>query len=123
MKLTGAAILVSRHEGLAGGRGSLSLSFGVLQTMKDDEPLYVDCGRHGKRVAAVVCCHMIESREEVGFVENSDDLSDLQAWCERCEEMFLAEGDKTEAFEVFNDRVIVCRECYSALKAHHAKKS
>jgi hypothetical protein len=88
----------------------------------DDEPLYVDCGPHGKRVAAVVCCHMIESPHPVGFIENSSDPNDLQAWCERCEEMFLAEGDKTDAFEAFNDRAIVCCVCYQELKAKHARK-
>src|SRR5688500_12557253 len=53
----------------------------------DDEPLYVDCAPHGKRVAAVVCCHMLQSREPVGVIENSSDPNDLQAWCELCEEM------------------------------------
>jgi hypothetical protein len=91
--------------------------------MPDEEPIYVDCGAHGKRVAAVVCRHMIESSEPVGFVENSSDPDDRQAWCERCEEMFLAEGDKTEAFEAFNDRAIVCCVCYSALKAQHSKQA
>ena len=31
--------------------------------MSNNEPLYVNCGPHGKRVAAGVCCHMIESSE------------------------------------------------------------
>ena len=86
------------------------------------EPLYVDCGPHGKRVAAVVCCHMIEVTRAVGFIENSSDPIDLQAWCERCEEMFLAEGDKTKAFEAFNDRAIVCCVCYGELKAKHSRR-
>jgi len=88
--------------------------------MSDDEPLFVDCGSHGKRVAAVVCCHMIGARTAVGFIENSSDPNDLQAWCERCEEMFLVEGDKTEAFEAFNDRAIVCCVCYENFKQKHS---
>jgi hypothetical protein len=89
--------------------------------MRDDEPLYVDCGPHGRRVAAVVCRHMIESSEPAGFIENSSDPNDLQAWCGRCEELFLAEGDKTEAFEAFNGMAIVCCVCYSELKAKHSE--
>jgi hypothetical protein len=88
--------------------------------MSDNEPLYVDCGPHGKRVAAVVCRHMLEEDESVGFVENSSDPNDLQAWCDRCEEVFLSEGDKTAAFEAFNDRAIVCVVCYGDLKARHS---
>src|SRR5262245_25399737 len=90
--------------------------------MADDEPLYVDCGSHGKRVATVVCCHMIQAARAVGFVENSSEPNDLQAWCERCEAMFLAEGDKTRAFAAFNDRTIVCCVCYGALKAKHSRR-
>ena len=55
-------------------------------TIEDDSPLMVDCGVHGKRIAAVVCRHMLNAHEEVvGFVENSADPNDLQAWCDKCE--------------------------------------
>jgi hypothetical protein len=64
---------------------------------------------------------MIQASDAVGFIENSSDPNDLQAWCERCEEMFLSEGDKTKAFEEFNDRVIVCCVCYGDLKARHSR--
>jgi hypothetical protein len=90
--------------------------------MSDDEPLYVDCETHGGSLAAVVCCHMLESDTPVGFVENSSDPDDLQAWCDACEAMFLSEGDKTEAFEEFNDRAIVCSDCYAEFKARHSKR-
>ena len=89
--------------------------------MSNGEPLYIDCGPHGKRVAAVVCRHMIDSNEAVGFVENSSDPDDLQAWCDKCEEMFLSEGDKTAAFEAFNRRAMVCCVCYADLKAFHCR--
>jgi len=91
--------------------------------MSNHGSIYVTCERHGRSVAAVVCCHMIESDEAVGFVENSSDPDDLQAWCELCEEMFLAEGDKTPAFEEFNDRAIICRECYRTLKSKHSRSA
>ena len=70
----------------------------------------------------MVCCHMIRSGEAVGFIENCSDPNDLQAWCERCEAMFLAEGGKTAAFEAFNDRAIVCCVCYAAFKAQHSHR-
>ncbi len=88
--------------------------------MTDDLPLYVNCGPHGWRVAAVVCCHMVDTDQVVGFVENSSEPLDLQAWCASCEEKFLAEGDKTPVFEAFNDRAIVCTVCYEELKRQHS---
>jgi hypothetical protein len=90
--------------------------------MPDYPPLYVDCKPHGKRAAAVVCCHMLKSSEAVGFIENSSDPNDLQAWCDRCEEMFLAEGGKTEAFIAFNDRAIVCCDCYRDFRSRHSNQ-
>ncbi len=81
----------------------------------------VHCDRHGARVGAVVCRHMLTAQDRVvGFVENSDDPADLQAWCEACEALFVAEGEITPAFEAFCDAALVCCDCYQALKARHA---
>lgn len=89
--------------------------------MDCDSPLFVNCGTHGEsRVAAVVCRHLLlEDGPRMGFIENSSDPDDLQAWCTACEAMFLAEGDKTKAFEQFNDRAIVCTLCYGSIKVRH----
>jgi hypothetical protein len=57
----------------------------------------------------------------VGFVENSSDPDDLQAWCESCEEFFLREGEMTKAFRAFNDMHVVCDLCYASLKERHSK--
>jgi hypothetical protein len=85
-------------------------------------PEYVTCGTHGEGVAAVVCGHMLRHTDRVlGFVENSSDPDDLQAWCEDCEALFLQEQNKTERFLQFNDMTIVCVVCYARLKERHAK--
>lgn len=89
--------------------------------MPRKKALQIDCGPHGRRVAAVVCVHIARGRRPVGFVENSDDPDDLQAWCDRCEAMFLAEGDMTPAFEAFHDLQVVCAECYAGYKARHTR--
>jgi hypothetical protein len=63
------------------------------------EPLLVDYGPHGKRVAAVVCRHLLSiDPAPVGFVENSSDPHDLQGWCVLCEEVFQREDGMTDAF-------------------------
>lgn len=63
---------------------------GVRQIMSEQsEPLYVDCGEHGQRISAVVCRHLVKaSGQRVGFIENSSDPNDLQAWCHKCEMLF-----------------------------------
>ncbi len=36
---------------------------GVRLSMNSDvEPMYVDCGVHGERVAAVVCSHLVSEK-------------------------------------------------------------
>ena len=80
-----------------------------------------DCGLHGRRASAVVCRHhVLPSDRLFGFIENSDDPHDLQAWCEDCERMFLQEGGMTEAFRKFNDFAVVCSACYATIKSRHA---
>lgn len=88
----------------------------------ETEPLMVNCGEHGQRVATVICCHLLggTDRPSAGFIENSSDPNDLQAWCHACEAKFEEEGDMTEAFRAFNDFAVVCITCYLAAKAHHS---
>ena len=88
--------------------------------MQNDSPLMVQCGDHGERIATVVCAHLLRSADgPAGFVENSTDPEDLQAWCDRCEEVFVEEDGLTEVFRRFNDMRLVCDRCYAALKARH----
>jgi hypothetical protein len=88
----------------------------------DAKPIFINCGKHGRHVAAVVCGHMAKPTWfKVGFVENSDHPNDLQAWCDKCERMYLAEGDRTERFNASNAMVMVCTPCYAALKKRHSR--
>ena len=90
----------------------------------ESEPMYVDCGVRGKRVSAVVCRHLLKPEvDPVGFIENSSDPNDLQAWCYKCESVFEEEGDMTERFREFNDMAIVCVDCYQNSKVFHNIKT
>ena len=91
-----------------------------LKKMSNAEPLMLDCGPHGERVAAVVCKHMLKSdTAPLGVVENSDDPNDLQAWCYLCEERYEQEGGMTDAFRKFNGMTLVCVACYGDAKLRH----
>jgi hypothetical protein len=88
----------------------------------DDGAVMIQCDVHKEwSRSAVVCCHLVGEPGEVrGFIENSDDPDDLQAWCGLCEELFLEEGEMTERFREFNDMTLVCEFCYAGIKQHHA---
>ncbi|WP_206602106.1 hypothetical protein [Roseateles puraquae] len=84
------------------------------------DPMLINCGSHGKRVSAVVCKHLQDSAGALaGFIENSSDPHDLQAWFHWCEEKFEQEGGMTDAFRAFNGVAIVCIVCYREAKARH----
>lgn len=87
------------------------------------EPRMVSCGEHGeRRVATIVCRHHAVVRDRpVGFIENSDDPNNLQAWCNDCEALFLEEGEITDRFRQFCDIAVVCIECYESFKAFHGE--
>lgn len=80
----------------------------------------VECREHGKRVAAFVCQHLVAG-SEMGFHcgTSADDPDDPcpDAWCDRCEDAFQAEGGE------WNDRSaavagikLLCDRCYEAAR-------
>jgi len=88
--------------------------------MTKDSVATINCETHGVSVPAVVCRHMLTAADRVvGFVENSSEPDDLQAWCDQCESFFLKEREMTEAFLKFNDFAVVCQECYGLFKSRH----
>lgn len=84
--------------------------------------LTIYCGKHRRESrSAVVCRHLRSETGDVrGFVENSDDPDDRQAWCGSCEALFLEEDDLTERFRAFCDMGLVCEFCYEEIKHQHA---
>ena len=87
----------------------------------EDSKLEIEC-RHGKGIASIICCHLLNSINPVGFIENSSDPDDLQGWCFACEFFFEQEGEKTEEFKKFNDAKVVCEKCYEEFKNAHTLK-
>ena len=86
-----------------------------------DSRLEIDCA-HGKGVASIVCCHLLNSVDPVGFIENNSDPDDLQAWCYACEFLFQQEGEITDEFKTFNNAKVVCEKCYEEFKNAHSVK-
>jgi hypothetical protein len=65
-----------------------------MATKSRGHPMMISCGAHGERISAIVCRHHLDVRDRaVGFVENTDDPDDMQAWCDDCEDLVLREGD------------------------------
>jgi hypothetical protein len=84
-----------------------------------DNRLEINC-QHGRGVASIICTHQLNSVDPVGFIENSSDPDDLQAWCYACEYVYGQEGDRTERFKKFNNARIVCEKCYEKYKNLHS---
>ena len=91
--------------------------------MSEDDYLYVDCDKHGRGLAVVVCRHLCDDKDHrpLGFIENSSEPGDKQAWCHQCEEVFTAQGGMTDEFRKFNDMALVCESCYELIKTRHSQ--
>ncbi|HEU6456092.1 MAG TPA: hypothetical protein VN201_11545 [Roseateles sp.] len=84
------------------------------------EETEIACPRHGPTRSAAVCGHLTQNRgPALGFVENSDDPLDRQAWCYACEMVYQQEQDMTARFRAFVCHAEVCSACYDEIKAHH----
>lgn len=84
----------------------------------EDNKLEIEC-KHGKGITSIVCCHQLDSEVPVGFIENSSDPNDLQAWCYACEYLFQQEEEMTPKFRTFNNAKVVCERCYEKIKQFH----
>lgn len=92
--------------------------------MSNSDPLMLHCGTHGESASAVVCKHLLLNEPApAGFIENSSDPGDLQAWCHQCEQKFEQEGGMTDAFKEFHDMSLVCIGCYQDAKVRHLLRS
>jgi len=81
----------------------------------------IDCACHGKSTASIVCGHLTKNNgQALGFIENTDDPEDLQAWCYACEYLYNLEQDLTEKFKEFNSFSVVCCQCYQGIKVKHS---
>jgi hypothetical protein len=88
--------------------------------MASDEEFSIDCEVHGRGLSAIVCRHLIsDSGIPLGFVENSSVPGNLQAWCQKCEKLFLKETALTENFLKFSDLACVCEKCYAEISKKH----
>ena len=83
--------------------------------------LEINCA-HGKETASIICCHLLNSVDTVGFIENSSEPGDLQGWCFACEFLFQQEGDMTQTFRKFCNAKVVCEKCYETFKISHSVK-
>ena len=87
-----------------------------------DDPSTIECCKHGRAKSAIVCGHHVQAQDRaVGFIENSADPDDLQAWCGECEAVFVDEGGMTKTFRAFNGMSVVCVSCYEELKQRHSQ--
>jgi len=71
----------------------------------------IDCIEHGQQVDAAVCGHIVQTlkdRKARGFLAQIDDDGGHSAICTYCNEMPIAEWERTQR----ENFAIVCFECY-----------
>jgi hypothetical protein len=74
----------------------------------------VSCGRHGARLAAFVCRHLVESLRtgwRVGCHTPNGAANDDQSWCDACERGRGREGEWNDRAEAYVDIRLLCLGC------------
>jgi len=79
----------------------------------------VECGEHGSRGGAFVCCHLVKG-ERLGFNYGVDpdepDALYPDAWCDACEQVRQLEGGWNDRSKAHADVTLLCSGCYEALR-------
>jgi len=91
-------------------------------TMSTD-PEHISCRVHGKASAAYVCGHLTENpiqRWVCAYPSEGDPWPD--AWCSRCEEAFLREGEWNEKNESGTNLKVLCSHCYERMKGESVNR-
>ena len=73
----------------------------------------IQCGGHGEAYATVVCEHLLNEPAQEWFgAYPEEDYPWPDAWCAKCDAIFLREGEWNERTEVDAPFKIICSSCY-----------
>lgn len=82
--------------------------------MAEDETV---CSLHKKEATAIVCVHLCTTEDcSIGFNVPADINNDLQAWCDRCEDVLNKAGKWTDRAAKLADFRPACVGCFISLK-------
>jgi hypothetical protein len=82
-----------------------------------DPEKFVDCANHGRGSAAFVCGHLAAGSRAGFYAAGGSGDPRPDAWCQRCEEVRLAEGGEwNRAAAAFLGVKLICAGCYDAVR-------
>jgi hypothetical protein len=85
-----------------------------------DQETTIACDVHGKSYATFVCQHLLDGIHRGFYCSNEGDDPRPDAWCRKCDELFLANGGEwNEEAEKFADIKLLCVHCYDNAKANN----
>lgn len=84
-----------------------------------DKSVEVECDVHGTRFATFVCQHLVHQQNVGFFCSDDPDDSHPDAWCAKCEQVRLEEGEWNENSEAFAKITLLCAGCYEVAKARN----
>lgn len=83
----------------------------------------VECGEHGEAQATYVCEHLAENPSQEWYCDiPAEDNPWPDAWCAKCNAIFLREGEWNERNESEMRIKLLCAGCYEAGLAASAER-
>lgn len=81
-----------------------------------DLTVTVECDRHGVSHAAFVCRHLAHGVDLGFFSDDSSDDPRPDAWCSKCDEILMRDGDWNEENEKLAGITLLCAKCYDEVR-------
>ena len=88
--------------------------------MENSAENVVACNEHGEAIATFICCHLVQGERLEWFSGDIDDETSYpDAWCGKCHESYLKEGEwneKSENAVGVGTIQLICHHCYEKIK-------
>jgi len=76
-----------------------------------------ECRRHGLQRPTFVCIHIVQGTASGFFTPSGPPDPFKEAWCERCDDILLREGEWNDTSESFAQVTMICEGCYEERRA------
>jgi hypothetical protein len=84
----------------------------------------MECPRHGPRRPTFICRHL-QYGKGLGFHQPDDTLDPEwpfeNAWCDKCDEVFMEEGEWNDNSESFARIMAICEGCFEEIKKRNMR--
>ena len=98
-----------------------SIRFAPSDASATSDGQLVECSHHTKGFATYICGHLLANPAQEWFSNKPDEEQPWpDAWCARCEALFLEQGEWNDKNQSRREIKMVCHHCYENLRSQRS---